>query len=54
MRLIYKAPPGDYPDYAEMYMKLLPNEGNILLHLWKNFLEVKSFIYSLPDMNSII
>lgn len=48
MRLIAKAKKGDYPDYAEMYMKLLPDDGLILQHLRENFLMVKDFIYSLP------
>ena len=49
MRIIAKAPQGDYPEYAEMYMKLLPDDGLILQHLKNNFLLVKDFIYSLPE-----
>ena len=49
MRLIHKAKKGDYPDYAEMYMKWLPDDGKILEHLWANFLDIKKFIYSLPE-----
>lgn len=49
MRLITKANKGDYPDYAEMYMKLLPNDGFILKHLKDNFLMVKKIIYYLPE-----
>ena len=48
MRIIKKAKKGDYPDYAEMYMKWLPDDGLILDHLWNNFLVNKNFIYSLP------
>ena len=49
MRLITKANPGEYPEYAEMYMKLLPDDGLILQHLRNNFQMVKQFIYSLPE-----
>ena len=49
MRLISKAKKGDYPDYAEMYMKWIPDDGKVLEHLWTNFLESKKFIYSLPE-----
>ena len=48
MRLIYKAKKGAYPEYAEIYMKLLPDDGLILKHLHDNFIMVKDFIYSLP------
>jgi len=48
MKIIPKAKKGDYPDYAEMYMKLLPDDGLILQHLKDNFRMVKAFIYSLP------
>jgi hypothetical protein len=48
MRLINKAKKGDYPDYAEMYMKWLPDDGRVSEHLWTNFQENKKFIYSLP------
>jgi uncharacterized damage-inducible protein DinB len=49
MRLINKAKKGDYPDYAEMYMKWLQDDGKVLEHLWSNFQENKKFIYSLPE-----
>lgn len=48
MRIIHKARPGDYPAYAEMYMKWLPDDGLILQHLAENFQAVKKFIYGLP------
>lgn len=47
-RVIYKAKKSDYPAYAEMYMKLLPDDGKILFHLEKNFNEVKQFVEALP------
>ncbi len=49
MGIIHKAKEGDYPAYAEMYMKLLPDDGLILKHLKDNFLMAKDFIYSLPQ-----
>ena len=49
MRLINKAKKGDYPEYAEMYMKLIPDDGLILKHLEDNFAMAKNFIYSLPE-----
>jgi hypothetical protein len=49
MRIIAKANKGDYPGYAEMYMKLLPNDGMVLQHLRDNFVMVKKLIYSLPE-----
>jgi len=48
LRRIDKAAPGDYPAYAEMYMKWLPNDGMVLHHLEANFHAVKRFIYGLP------
>ncbi|MGZ3926821.1 MAG: DinB family protein, partial [Mucilaginibacter sp.] len=49
MRTIHKAKKGDYPEYAEMYMKLLPDDGLILKHLKDNFEVNKKFIYTLPE-----
>jgi len=49
MRTIPKPRPGEYPEYAEMYMSLLPDDGQILTHLKNNFRMVKDFIYSLPE-----
>ncbi len=48
MRLIPKPLPGEYPPYAEMYMKLLPDDGLILKHMEENFQKSKVFFYSLP------
>ena len=48
MRVIPKPEKGEYPDYAEMYMKLLPDDGLILKHLADNFEKVKNLIYALP------
>ena len=49
MRIIAKAKKGDFPAYAEMYMKLLPDDGLVLKHLADNFLMIKELIYSLPE-----
>ena len=49
MRSIDKPEPGDYPAYAEMYMKWLPADGLVLKHLYTNFYSNKSFIYSLTE-----
>lgn len=48
MRIIPKPKPGEYPEYAEMYMSLLPDDGRILVHLKENFEMVKDLIYALP------
>ena len=49
MKIIHKARKGDYPEYAEMYMKLLQDDGCILKHLEDNFEANREFIYSLPE-----
>lgn len=49
MKIISKARKGDYPDYSEMYMKLVPDDGQVLQHLKDNFSMVKDFIYALPE-----
>jgi uncharacterized damage-inducible protein DinB len=48
MRVIPKPKPGEYPAYAEMYMKLLPDDGKVLQHLQTNFHAIRDFIYALP------
>lgn len=48
MRTIQKPKPGEYPEYAEMYMKLVPDDGQLLKHLADNFTTTKKIIYSLP------
>ena len=48
MRIIPKPDKSEYPDYAEMYIKLLPDDGLVLRHLADNFRLVKDFIYALP------
>lgn len=48
MRVIPKPQPGEYPEYAEIYMSLLADDGQILEHLKNNFRMVKEFANSLP------
>lgn len=48
MRIIPKPEKNEYPEYAEMYLKLLPDDGLILKQLADNFRMVKDFIYALP------
>ena len=48
MRKIEKPKAGEYPPYAEMYMKWVPGDGDLLQHLEENFETTKKFILSLP------
>ena len=48
MRVIPKPDKSEYPEYAAMYMNLLPDDGLILKHLADNFQTVRDFIYALP------
>jgi uncharacterized damage-inducible protein DinB len=48
MRIISKPDKTEYPDYAEIYMKLLPDDGLILKHLKNNFQTTRDLIYRLP------
>ena len=49
MRLIERPKDGEFPPYAIMYMKLLPDDGLVLKHLHDNFIAIKALILSLPD-----
>jgi uncharacterized damage-inducible protein DinB len=49
MRTIRKPLEGEYPSYAIMYIKLLPDDGKVLQHMHDNFIAVKKLIYSLPE-----
>jgi len=49
MKLIPKPAPSEYPAYADMYIKLLPDDGLVLQHLQENFTAIKDFIYALPQ-----
>ena len=46
---IEKPSAGEFPPYAIMYIKLLPNDGLLLKHLADNLEMVKSFVSSLPE-----
>ena len=48
MRKILKPLPTEYPDYAEMYIKLLPNDGQILKHLKENGKDTEKFFLAVP------
>jgi uncharacterized damage-inducible protein DinB len=47
-RIIEKPKKGEYPEYASMYINLIPDDGRLLNHLWKNFEFTKKLIQSLP------
>ncbi|MDB5089513.1 MAG: DinB superfamily protein [Mucilaginibacter sp.] len=49
MRIIPKPLEGEYPPYTIMYMKLIPDDGMVLNHLWDNFIAAKELAYSLPE-----
>ena len=49
MRKIEKPKDGEFPQYATMYIKLLPDDGLLLTHLKENFDKTKEFILSLPE-----
>ena len=49
MKIIQKPQPGEYPEYASMYIDLLPDDGLVLTHLEENFRITKNFILSLPE-----
>jgi len=49
VRKIEKPKDGEFPPYAIMYIKLLPDDGLLLKHLKENFDKTKEFILSLPE-----
>ena len=48
-RLIEKPKKEEYPEYSEMYMKLLKDDGMILQDMREHFVKIKKFIYNLPE-----
>ena len=48
MKVIPKPKEGEFPPYAIMYMKLVPDDGLLLKHLHDNFITIKQLILSLP------
>ena len=49
MKIIQKPKPGEYPQYASMYIDLLPDDGLVLMHMEENFRLTRNFILSLPE-----
>lgn len=49
LKIIPKPGKGEYPVYADMYMNLLPADGNVLQQMKDNFHLVKQLIFSLPE-----
>lgn len=49
MRNIEKPKPGEYPEYSSIYIDLLDDDDRVLEHLWDNFVQLKDFIYQLPE-----
>jgi uncharacterized damage-inducible protein DinB len=49
MRSIEKPKDGEFPPYANMYIQLLPGDGQLLKHLKNNFIATKELILSLPE-----
>jgi uncharacterized damage-inducible protein DinB len=48
MRNIEKPKEGEYPAYAIMYMKLVPDDGSLLKHLEDGYNEMEKLVLSLP------
>ncbi|MBF2708669.1 DinB family protein [Flavobacterium soyangense] len=48
-RIIEKPKKEEYPEYSEMYMELLKDDGMILQNMRENFVKIKKFIYNLPE-----
>jgi uncharacterized damage-inducible protein DinB len=49
MRTIEKPKDGEFPPYANMYIRLLPGDGLLLKHLQDNFIATKEFILSMNE-----
>ena len=49
MKLIPKPQHGEYPSYAEMYMKWMPDDGLLLQHLQTNFENTSRLVQSLTE-----
>lgn len=46
-RIIQKPEKGEFPEYASMYIDLIPNDGRLLSHLWSNLKSTKELVQSL-------
>lgn len=49
MKVISKPLVGEFPAYASMYIDLLPDDGNVLLHLKENLDQTKALVLSLSE-----
>ena len=49
MRHILKPKDGEFPQYAIMYIGLVPDDGLLLKHLQDNFIAIRELILSLPE-----
>ena len=49
MKVISKPLMGEFPAYASMYIDLLPDDGNVLLHLKGNLDQTKTLVSSLSE-----
>jgi uncharacterized damage-inducible protein DinB len=48
MKKIEKPREGEFPPYAIMYIKLVPDDGLLLNHLKESFEKIRDFILSIP------
>jgi uncharacterized damage-inducible protein DinB len=48
-RIIEKPKKEEYPEYSEMYMKLLKDDGMVLQNMKDSFIKIKNFIYELSE-----
>lgn len=48
-RIIEKPKKEEYPEYAEIYMELLNDDGMVLQNMKDSFIKIKNFIYGLPE-----
>jgi len=49
MRRIDKPKPDEYPEYSEIYMSLLEDDGRILDHFKQQLMDLKNLVYNLPE-----
>ncbi|MEO8516204.1 MAG: DinB family protein [Flavobacterium sp.] len=49
LRIIEKPKKDEYPEYSEMYMELIKENGNLLQYMKDNFSKIKTFIQQLPE-----
>ena len=48
-RIIEKPKKEEYPEYSEMYMELLKDDGMVLQNMKDSLPKIKKFIYGLPE-----